>query len=78
MSEKQVWEIIKDFNCADLNIVLEPAIAVWNSQQVPIDKLQKRVNQASQMLQDWSDQTYRDDAEQLIGELRDVLRGEHE
>ena len=39
--------------------------------------LEKRINNALQMLSDWDDQTYRDDAEQLIGELGDVLRGEH-
>ena len=39
---------------------------------------QKRVDNALQMLSDWDDQTYRDDAEQLIGELGDVLRGERD
>lgn len=39
------------------------------------DALQKRIDSALQMLGDWDDQTYRDDVEQLIGELGDALRG---
>lgn len=38
MGEKQVWEIIKNFNCADLKIVVDPAVAVWNHQQSKIDE----------------------------------------
>ncbi|RLL29045.1 hypothetical protein D9K80_17310 [Acinetobacter cumulans] len=107
MSEiKQVWGIIKNHQCAELQMVQGPALAVWNHQQAIIDELkhqkslqeleinqisqsnqewqrinselQKRVENALQMLGDWDDQTYRDDAEQLIGELGDVLRGEHD
>lgn len=40
--------------------------------------LEERTNKALQMLKDWDDQTFRDDFEQLIGELGDVLRGECE
>jgi len=38
VGEKQVWEIIKNFNCADLKIVVDPAVAVWNHQQSKIDE----------------------------------------
>lgn len=37
--------------------------------------LEGRTAKALQMLKDWGDQTFRDDMEQLIGELGDVLRG---
>ncbi|MCW8037927.1 hypothetical protein [Acinetobacter entericus] len=50
----------------------------WKSRQDEVDEIKKRVDEALRMLRDWDDQTYRDDAEQLIGELGDVLRGEHE
>lgn len=55
MSEKQVWEIIKDFNCADLKIVAEPATAVWNSQQVTIDELQKKLRDIESAMKKFSD-----------------------
>lgn len=40
MSEiKQVWGIIKDYQCAELQMVQGPALAVWKSQQSIIDDL---------------------------------------
>lgn len=45
MSEiKQVWGIIKDYQCADLKMVQEPALAVWKSQQAIIDDLRSQLN----------------------------------
>lgn len=45
MSElKQVWEIIKDHQCAELQMVQGPALAVWNHQQANIDELQNRID----------------------------------
>lgn len=39
MSEiKQVWGIIKNYQCADLKIVQDPALAVFQHQQAIIDE----------------------------------------
>ncbi|MFV5502483.1 hypothetical protein [Acinetobacter sp. 226] len=39
MSEiKQVWGIIKDYKCADLKMVQDPALAVFQHQQAIIDE----------------------------------------
>ncbi|MGC3819354.1 hypothetical protein [Acinetobacter sp. G11] len=49
MSEiKQVWGIIKDYQCADLEMVQEPALAVWKSQQAIIDDLKAQLNNMEQ------------------------------
>lgn len=61
MSEiKQVWGIIKDYQCADLNMVLEPAVAVWKHQQAKVDEIEHQkslqelaINQISQANQEW-------------------------
>lgn len=63
---------LADSKCSEYNNMFK----VWQHQQAKIDELQKRVDAALQMLSDWDNQTYRDDAEQLLGELGDVLRGE--
>ena len=45
MSEiKQVWGIIKDYQCADLEMVQGPALAVWKSQQAIIDDLKAQLS----------------------------------
>ena len=45
MSEiKQVWGIIKDYKCADLKMVQDPALAVFQHQQAIIDSLRVRLN----------------------------------
>ena len=36
---KQVWGIIKDYKCADLKMVQDPALAVFQHQQAIIDQL---------------------------------------
>lgn len=45
MSEiKQVWGIIKDYQCADLKMVQDPALAVFQHQQAIIDSLKAQLN----------------------------------
>lgn len=45
MSEiKQVWGIIKDYQCADLKMVQDPALAVFQRQQAIIDDLKAQLN----------------------------------
>lgn len=45
MSEiKQVWGIIKDYQCADLKMVQDPALAVFQHQQAIIDNLKAQLN----------------------------------
>jgi hypothetical protein len=45
MSEiKQVWGIIKDYKCADLKMVQDPALAVFQHQQAIIDNLKAQLN----------------------------------
>lgn len=45
MSEiKQVWGIIKDYQCADLKMVQDPALAVFQHQQAIIDNLKTQLN----------------------------------
>ncbi|MEB6681182.1 hypothetical protein MXL73_15920, partial [Acinetobacter lwoffii] len=45
MSEiKQVWGIIKDYKCADLKMVQDPALAVFQHQQAIIDSLRVQLN----------------------------------
>lgn len=52
MSIKKVWEIIKNFNCAELAIVQEPAMAVWQEQQKRIEELESKVTDLSKNLKD--------------------------
>lgn len=40
----------------------------WNHQQ-------EKINKALKLIKDWEDQTYRDDLEQLLGEIEDILKG---
>lgn len=45
MSEiKQVWGIIKNYQCADLKMVQDPALAVFQHQQAIIDDLKAQLN----------------------------------
>lgn len=45
MSEiKQVWGIIKGYKCADLKMVQDPALAVFQHQQAIIDDLKAQLN----------------------------------
>lgn len=46
-----------------------------NNQQEKIG-LKKIIDDALKLLSDWNDQTYRDDLEQLLGELEDTLKGQ--
>lgn len=51
MSEiKQVWGIIKDYQCADLKIVQDPALAVFQHQQAKIEKLENELSTTKQVL----------------------------
>lgn len=40
-----------------------------------IDELQARVDETLKILKDWDDQSYRDDMDQLTGEIEDILKG---
>ena len=40
-----------------------------------IDELQVRIDEALKILKDWDDQSYRDDMDQLTGEIEDILKG---
>ena len=44
------------------------------SQQAKIDELQGRIDEALKILKDWDDQSYRDDMDQLTGEIEDILK----
>ena len=49
MSEiKQVWGIIKNYQCADLKMVQDPALAVFQHQQAIIDSLKAQLNNMEQ------------------------------
>ncbi|WP_180020616.1 MULTISPECIES: hypothetical protein [unclassified Acinetobacter] len=51
MSEiKQVWGIIKDYQCADLKMVQDPALAVFQHQQAKIEKLENELSTTKQVL----------------------------
>ena len=51
MSEiKQVWGIIKDYKCADLKMVQDPALAVFQHQQAKIEKLENELSTTKQVL----------------------------
>jgi hypothetical protein len=41
---KQVWGIIKNYQCADLKMVQDPALAVFQHQQAIIDDLRSQLN----------------------------------
>ena len=45
------------------------------SQQAKVDERQTRVDEALKILKDWDDQSYRDDMDQLTGEIEDILKG---
>ena len=47
------------------------AFEFMQSQQAKIDELQARVDEALKILKDWDDQSYRDDMDQLTGEIED-------
>ena len=75
------WE-----NSLDQNYVRQLSPDAWDltgsafeagqqSQQAKIDELQSRVDEALKILKDWDDQSYRDDMDQLTGEIEDILKG---
>ena len=74
------WE-----NSLDQNYVRQLSPDAWDltgsafeagqqSQQAKIDELQARVDGALKILKDWDDQSYRDDMDQLTGEIEDILK----
>ena len=74
------WE-----NSLDQNYVRQLSPDAWDltgsafeagqqSQQAKIDELQARVDEALKILKDWDDQSYRDDMDQLTGEIEDILK----
>ena len=84
MSEiKQVWGIIKDHQCAELQMVLNPALAVWQHQQAIIDELKKKIEDQIDILKAASKSHAYNYREQNImlsqaDDLEKILRGEHE
>lgn len=61
MSIKQVWEIIKDYQCSELQMVQNPALAVWTARQSEIDQLkaekvglEKAIQDALSLLEKWA------------------------
>ena len=75
------WE-----NSLDQNYVRQLSPDAWDltgsafeagqqSQQAKIDELQAKVDEALKILKDWDDQSYRDDMDQLTGEIEDILKG---
>ena len=75
------WE-----NSLDQNYVRQLSPDAWDltgsafeagqqSQQAKIDELQARIDEALKILKDWDDQSYRDDMDQLTGEIEDILKG---
>ena len=74
------WE-----NSLDQNYVRQLSPDAWDltgsafeagqqSQQARIDELQARIDEALKILKDWDDQSYRDDMDQLTGEIEDILK----
>ena len=74
------WE-----NSLDQNYVRQLSPDAWDltgsafeagqqSQQAKIDELQARIDEALKILKDWDDQSYRDDMDQLTGEIEDILK----
>lgn len=58
------------------NISMTIADQVWEHQQKRIDELQSRLGAALGLITPWQDQSYRDDAEQLICvDLEQALKG---
>lgn len=84
MSEiKQVWGIIKDYQCADLEMVQGPALAVWKHQQAKIDDLKKKIEDQIDILKAASKSHAYNYREQNImlsqaDDLEKILRGDHE
>ena len=58
----------------DFNVAKRAFEAGQQSQQAKIDELQARVDEALKILKDWDDQSYRDDMDQLTGEIEDILK----
>ena len=74
------WE-----NSLDQNYVRQLSPDAWDltgsafeagqqAQQAKIDELQARVDEVLKILKDWDDQSYRDDMDQLTGEIEDILK----
>ena len=49
--------------------------SVYGKLELERDELQKRIDESLVKIFEWCNQTYRDDAHQLIGELEDILKG---
>lgn len=52
-----------------------PDFGLVSTQRDKIDELQVRIDEALKILKGWDDQSYRDDMDQLIGEIEDILKG---
>lgn len=76
-----VWEACWQSRQAEINQLqsqINEMAEVGLSQESVIKEKDKRIEEALSLIQAWNDQSYRDDAEQLIVDLEDALRGEHE
>ena len=65
------WAIASNCTEEEAKIHFE---AGQQSQQAKIDELQARIDEALKILKDWDDQSYRDDMDQLTGEIEDILK----
>ena len=75
MSEiKQVWGIIKNYQCADLKMVQDPALAVFQHQQAIIDSLKAQLNNMESCYIDKKKEL--EDQHKKVDEVLEYLDGE--
>ena len=75
MSDFEEWFLSNGIPLdTDFNVAKRAFEAGQQSQQAKIDELQARVDEALKILKDWDDQSYRDDMDQLTGEIEDILK----
>lgn len=67
MSEKFVYWFLDEHNKTH-HEGFDVAEEAWNHQQ-------KKINKVLKLIKGWEDQTYKDDLEQLLGEIEDILKG---
>lgn len=80
-TEKLYFEAGQQSRQAEINQLqsqINEMAEVGLNQESVIKEKDKRIEEALSLIQAWNDQSYRDDAEQLIVDLEDALRGEHE
>ena len=71
---KQVWGIIKNYQCADLKMVQDPALAVFQHQQAIIDSLKAQLNNMESCYIDKKKEL--EDQHKKVDEVLEYLDGE--